>query len=371
MKRDRVADFFRERTPRRALALLLFVGLLFLFRKLFILLAFFVVFERVLFFSAGGLSRRFRMGRAKALGIILAASAALLAGLIGLSAGRIARTISEARDTLPTRIAALREHPWYLKLEELLPDSEKLAQAAEHYAADVAHSAAEVGHAFVYAIIGLVLAIVCFLEYEELQAFRGRLVTGSLMATLARWLEHTAEAVSLTIQLQFIVAACNTVLTLPVLMLLGVPHLPALMGLIFISSLIPVVGNLISGAVLMIMAYQVKGWLGVGLFLALTFVLHKIESYYLNPRLTARHVPLPGFVLILSLLAWEHLLGFTGLFVSFPFLFVAGKIRREFSEEDLSPVGGPPPEAAGQTAPHPSPTPPAPVTTGNLPVNST
>jgi len=341
MKRDRVADFFRERTPRRALALLLFIGLMVLFRKLFILLAFFVVFERALSFSAGGLARRLRWGRGKALGVVLGASAAVLTVLAALSAGRIAKTIAEARDTLPGRIADLRGHPWFLQLQDLLPDSEKLAQAAEHYAAEVAHSAAEVGHAFVYAIIGLVLAVVSFLEHEELEAFRSRLAPGSLMGTLARWFAHLAEAVSLTIQLQLIVAACNTVLTLPVLLLLGVPHIPALMGLIFVSSLIPVVGNLLSGAVLMVLAYQVKGWLGVGLFLALTFILHKVESYYLNPRLTARHVPLPGFVLILSLLAWEHLLGFVGLFVSFPFLFVAGKLRREFAEEDAAPVSVP------------------------------
>jgi predicted PurR-regulated permease PerM len=73
---------------------------------------------------------------------------------------------------------------------------------------------------------------------------------------------------------------------------------------------------------------------GVAVFIGLTFILHKVESYYLNPRLTARHVRLPGFLLIVSLIAWEHLLGFAGLFVSFPVLFVAGRIRAEFLEED-------------------------------------
>ncbi len=106
------------------------------------------------------------------------------------------------------------------------------------------------------------------------------------------------------------------------------------MVLIFVSGLIPVIGNVISGAVLSILAYHAKGWLGVGLFVALTAILHKIESYYLNPRLTARHVHLPGFVLIVSLIAWEHLLGFVGLFVSFPLLFVFGKIRAELAAED-------------------------------------
>jgi predicted PurR-regulated permease PerM len=354
MQRDRIAEFFRERTPRRALALALFLGLMVLFRKLFVLLAFFVIFERALFFSAGWLSRRFRWGRGAALGAVLGVTAAVLAVGVWIGVGHVARLIVETRDTLPARIATVREQPWFIELESYLPDSEKLAESAEHYAGDVARSAAAFGHVFIYAIIGLVLAIVYFLEEEKLRAFRGTIAEDTLFGTLARWFSHVADAVSLTIQLQLIVAACNTVLTLPVLLLIGVPHVPALMLLIFVSSLIPVLGNLISGAVLVLLAYQVKGWLGVGLFVVLTFILHKVESYYLNPRLTARHVALPGFVLILSLIAWEHLLGFVGLFASFPFLYVAEKLLQEFAREDAPPepvaAPVPAPELPSQTS---------------------
>ncbi|MFZ5439073.1 MAG: AI-2E family transporter [Myxococcota bacterium] len=342
---DRIADFFAEKTARRALALTLFLALILTFRHLAVLLVFFVSFERGLFFSAGALSRRFKWSRLASLSAVLAV-AALVLGLGGwLSAGRLATLVVETRETLPARIAAVREHPWYQQLQQHLPDSEDLAQSAEHYAADVAKSAAAIGRMFLSALIGLILAIVYFLDEERIRAFRDSLAPRSMFGTLARWFEHLAEAVSLTVQLQLVVAALNTVLTLPVLWLISVPHVPALMVLIFLSGLIPVVGNLISGAVLVVLAYQVKGWLGVGLFVVLTFVLHKIESYYLNPRLTARHVALPGFVLILSLLAWEHLLGFAGLFVSFPFLYLAGKIRAEFHAEDAPPAAAEAPPA--------------------------
>jgi predicted PurR-regulated permease PerM len=45
-------------------------------------------------------------------------------------------------------------------------------------------------------------------------------------------------------------------------------------------------------------------------------------------------VRLPGFVLIVSLILWEHVLGFLGLFVSFPFLYLAERIRAEFHDVD-------------------------------------
>lgn len=334
MPHDRVAEFFREKTPRRALGLVLFVTLLIAFRRLFVLLAFFVAFERGLFWSAGLLSRRFKLSRTKSLALVLTAGA-IAAGLSAwASAGRLVQLVQETRATLPARVAAVKEHPLFLELEPHLPDPEALVESAQHYAANVASSAAALGHLVVYALIGLILAIVFFLDEERLKAFRQTLAPESLLGTLTRWGEYVADAVSLTVQLQFIVAAVNAVLTLPILLLIGVPHVPMLMLLIFVSGLIPVVGNLISGAVLSIVAYQTKGFFGVGLFIGLTFVLHKAESYFLNPRLAARHVPLPGFVLILSLIAWEHLLGFVGLFVSFPFLFVAGKLLAEFRSED-------------------------------------
>src|SRR4029077_18282893 len=105
--------------------------------------------------------------------------------------------------------------------------------------------------------------------------------------------------------------------------------------------------------VLSLLAYQQKGWLGVGIFIGLTFVLHKIESYYLSPRLTARHVKIPGFLLIVSLIACEHLFGFTGFFLSFPILFVAGRIRTEIIDEDAraaDPIATPVPKAAEVSA---------------------
>ncbi len=343
MTRDRVADFFREKTPKRGLALCAFLSLLYVFRHLMLLVAFFVLFERGLSATAGWLSRRFKIGRVYSVIAVLAVvfGASALAGW--LSAGRIKSIVLETRQSLPERVAAIQETDLYLQLQGLLPDSEKLVEAAKRYADHVAKSAAAIGHFFVLAVIGLVLAIVYFLDEERIVAWRKTLAPTTFFGTLARWVEALAEGLTLTIQLQMIVALCNTVLTLPVLLLIGVPHVPMLMLLIFIASLVPVVGNIVSGAVLSLLAFQAKGWFGVGLFIALTFILHKVEAYYLNPRLTARHVQLPSFVIILSLVAWEHLLGFVGLFVSFPFLFVAGKIIGEFKSEDSPVVAAEPP----------------------------
>jgi predicted PurR-regulated permease PerM len=339
MHRDRIADFFQEPTARKLLLVGLLLAVLVVFRSLALTLVFFVLFERLLFASAEALQRVTRWGRGAAFGAVAAVVGLVVVLTLALSAGRVAALVEETRRTLPARVAALRESELFLKVRDHLPDADALVERASSYGREAVRTAAELGHVVIAFIIGLVLAVVYYFERDQVRSLRHSLDPASVVGTQLRWLAHLAEAISLTAQLQLIVAACNAALTLPVLLVLRIPHLGVLMVMIFVSALIPVVGNLVSGAVLSLLAFEAQGWLGVALFLVLTFVLHKIESYYLNPRLTARHVKLPGFVLILSLLAFEHLFGIPGLFMSFPFLYVGGKILREF--QDVEPPAPP------------------------------
>jgi predicted PurR-regulated permease PerM len=331
---DRVASFFSERTPRRVLALGVFLALLWLFRSMALLLVFFVVFERGFGFLAAIVASRTKWPKKRALLALVAAFVSALGALVWLGVGKSVKAFGAMQTTFPQRVAELRENPLVVRIEEQLGGTEKLVEGAKHYAGSALSAASTIGHVLVHVLIGFILAIVYLLEEEEIGAFYRRIDRRSLAGTLIRWFGHVADAMVVTAQLQVIVALFNTVTTLPVLLVLGVPHVGPLMLLVFVSAFVPVIGNIAAGTVLSLLAYQAKGWLGVGIFIGLTFILHKIESYYLSPRLTARHVRLPGFVLIVSLLACEHLFGFKGLFLSFPILFVAGRIHAEQIEED-------------------------------------
>ena len=331
---DRVAAFLSEKTPRRFVAIASFVGLLYLFRHLALLLVFFVTFERLLGWGARSIAARTGLSRKKSLLALVFVIVVALGTGAWLGIGKTIRTVAAVQDSFPDRLAELKENPLLVKLQEQVGGTEKIVEGIKHYAGDAISAASAIGHFFVYVLIGFILALVYTLEQEELEEFWQRVDTRSLGGTLGRWLGHVADSTIVTVQLQFVVAAFNTVTTLPVLLVLGVPHVGPLMLLIFVSALVPVIGNIVSGGVLCLLAYQANGWLGVGIFVALTFILHKVESYYLSPRLTARHVKIPGFLLIISLLACEHVFGFKGLFLSFPILFVAGRVRGEFLEED-------------------------------------
>jgi predicted PurR-regulated permease PerM len=338
---DRVADFLSQRTPRRIIALLAFVTVLYLFRHLAILLVFFVTFERALGWSARIIAERTGLTRKKCVLIVLGIIVCGLGVVAWLGIGKTVRTFAAMQESFPERLAELKEHPLVARVQEQIGGMDKVVESAKHYSGNAISAASTIGQFVIHILMGFVLALVYVLEEEELRGFWSRVDRRSLGGTLARWFGHVSDATIVTVQLQLIVAACNTVMTLPVLLILGVPNVGALMLLIFASALVPVIGNIVSGVILSLLAYQQKGWLGVGLFVGLTFILHKIESYYLNPRLTSRHVKIPGFLLIVSLIACEHLFGFKGLFLSFPILFVAGRIRTDFIEEDVGSASSP------------------------------
>ncbi|MBS2020159.1 MAG: AI-2E family transporter [Deltaproteobacteria bacterium] len=331
---DRVANFLSEKTPRRFVALASFAGVLYLFRHLALLLVFFVTFERALGWSSRFVAAKTGLPRKRSLLVVLLTLVGLIGATMYLGIDNSIRAFSRVEENFPERLAALRENPLVARVQEHVGGTEKIVEGIKHYAGDALSAMTAIGHFFVYVLIAFILALVFVLEHEELETFWGRVDQRSLGGTIGRWLGHVADATVVTVQLQLIVAAFNTVTTLPVLLVLGVPHVGPLMLLVFVSALVPVIGNVVSGTVLSLLAYQAKGWLGVGIFVGLTFVLHKVESYYLSPRLTARHVKIPGFLLIVSLLACEHLFGLKGLFLSFPILFVGGRIRSEFLEED-------------------------------------
>jgi predicted PurR-regulated permease PerM len=331
---DRVASFLSEKTPRRAIAIAAFVTVLYLFRHLALLLVFFVTFERMLGWGTRTVAARTGLSRKKSLLTLVGVIVASLGAFAWLGIGKTVRTVAAAQESFPDRLAELRENPLLEKVQEHVGGTEKIVEGIRHYSGDALSAASAVGHFFVYVLIGFILALVFVLEQDELAEFWERVETRSIGGTIGRWLGHVADATIVTVQLQLVVAAFNTINTLPVLLILGVQHVAPLMVLIFVSALVPVIGNIVSGAILCLLAYQAQKWLGVGIFVALTFILHKVESYYLSPRLTARHVKIPGFLLIVSLLACEHLFGFKGLFLSFPILFVTGRIRGEFLEED-------------------------------------
>lgn len=335
---------------RRLISVGIFLGLLYVFRALAPVLICFVIFERAFGWAADQISGRLRVKRKEAIAALLTFLIAALVMVGFLAVRRVIPLVASLRTDGRQQVEAILESSVVATVRKVVDiDVHTLTDGAKGYAMTAIGYLSATAYFALFVFVGFVLAVIYLFQREEIEEWEGGVPAGSVLGTLSRWLSYVADSIAITVRLQLIVALVNAVVTLPLLIVLGLPHVGMLFLLVLVAGLIPVVGGFLSGVVLCLVAYDAKGLWAVFVFLAVAFVLGKIESYYLSPRLTAEHVKLPSFVLVLSLLFFETAFGFYGLFLSFPALYVASRIANEWREQDAAA------QAASVRPPSPAP----------------
>ncbi|MGM9985751.1 MAG: AI-2E family transporter [Bacillaceae bacterium] len=136
------------------------------------------------------------------------------------------------------------------------------------------------------------------------------------------------------IQVQIMISSVNTILTTIFLVTMGFPKVVGLAFLVFILGLIPVAGVIISLVPLSVIAFQVGGISMIIALIVMIAVVHAIESYILNPKLTSQKMHLPVFLTFFILLFGEHYLGVWGLLIGLPlFVFILDLLEVKPKEE--------------------------------------
>jgi predicted PurR-regulated permease PerM len=338
---DVIAAFFRQPTARRGLLLVLFAAVLTMFQGLLPMLAAYAVFLRVFLAGARALAGRTGWSEQRCVGAVLGGMTVLLAGaLVGLwfpiaaawewfhghwhSLADVERTILAN----PTARAVVDAVGGIEALKDRFSDEETLS----HMGSGAATAFSSGKTVLVEGVMAFFLALLYALDRVRVDGMVDAMDADDVPRTLLRWIGYVADAFALTVQLQIVVALCNAILTLPILLFMGIPNVGAVMAFTFVAGLVPVVGNYASALVLCALAWSTKGWIGIPVFLGLAVLLGKLESFYLTPRLAAQHVAVPAFILTLSLVIFEVQLGFIGLFLSFPFLYVFFKVRDDLRE---------------------------------------
>jgi predicted PurR-regulated permease PerM len=331
------ARVYWKTTPhlrRRFIIVALFLGLLYFFRGLAPVFICFVILARTFGWLGDQIDKRTPLHRTGSIAVVLTIFASALGVLVFLGVRRMLPLIRLLRENGSEYLQSIFDHPSIERLRAAAGlEGEELTKVVKEHAGTALKYATETAHLIVFLLVGFVLAIIYLFERDQIDAWSSKMSPVSIHGTLVRWFGYVGDAIAITVRMQVVVAIVSAVVTMPILILLGLPHLPLLFVLILITGLIPVVGNVISGAVLCYVAYTEKGAWAVAVFLVTTFVLHKIESYYLNPRLASQHVKLPSLVLVISLLLCEQAFGFVGLFLSFPALYIASRVAYEWREE--------------------------------------
>ncbi|RCW47197.1 putative PurR-regulated permease PerM [Halopolyspora algeriensis] len=119
------------------------------------------------------------------------------------------------------------------------------------------------------------------------------------------------------------------------LAIIGVPLAVPLSALIFLSSFVPIVGAIASGAVAVLVALVTKGPIAALLVLAVVLGVQQLEGNVMQPLIVGRAVHLHVLAVVLAVSAGVVLAGIVGALLAVPLMAVLNSaIRSLVSDED-------------------------------------
>jgi predicted PurR-regulated permease PerM len=227
------------------------------------------------------------------------------AGSISALLKELAEIIDGSRKALP---------PWVV--ESLPANAEELRQAVVNWLREHARTlrgvGTEFGRAFAHILIGMIIG-----AFVSLREARQNQETGPLAQALLERAARVGEAFRRIVFAQVRISALNTTLTalylIIVLPLFGV-HLPLVKTMIavtFVAGLLPVVGNLISNTVIVIVSLSHSLYAAFG-SLAFLVVIHKLE-YFVNARIVGTQIRARAWELLVAMLTMEAAFGVPGV----------------------------------------------------------
>jgi len=173
------------------------------------------------------------------------------------------------------------------------------------------HTARGIGYALAGLVIGALVAL------HLLVSPTAQAVQAPLAVALRRGFDGLVDAFGAVVFAQVRIALVNTALTavylLGVLPLLGMP-LPlagTLVAATFVASLLPVVGNLVSNTMIVVLSLT-HSIATAGLSLAWLVIIHKLE-YFLNAHIIGTRIRASAWEILVVMIVLEAIFGLAGL----------------------------------------------------------
>lgn len=169
--------------------------------------------------------------------------------------------------------------------------------------------------------LSFVLSFFYAVELKQLHRFSQNFKTGDFawfFGDIEYFGRKFVNTFGVVIGAQFSIAIANTIITTICLIFMQMPQILTLSLMIFIFSLVPVAGVIVSSIPLSIIAYSEGGFKQVAYIIIMIVVVHAIETYVLNPQFMASRTELPVFYTFVVLMVGEHFFGVWGLIVGVP-----------------------------------------------------
>jgi predicted PurR-regulated permease PerM len=256
---------------------------------------------------------------------VAAGVALLLVGLIRGQLGDLPALFQKMADVLDGTRLWLEERGGPSLIPEAARDADQLkglvADWLRAHAKEVPSAGGRLGRFLLHAAIGMALGLLVFFR-------RPAPPTGPLGQALAERVRRLEEAFEAIVFAQVKISGINTALTalylLVALPLFGVrlPFAGTLVAVTFLTGIIPVVGNLLSNTVIVVISLGVSVWVAAG-SLAFLIVVHKLE-YVLNAHIVGVEINAAAWEILGALVAAEAAFGTPGVVVA-PIVYAYAK----------------------------------------------
>lgn len=170
-------------------------------------------------------------------------------------------------------------------------------------------------------LMSLLLSFFFTVEKDDLYRFSRGFLSGPfswIFEDIYHFAKIFVNTFGVVLEAQFLIAVVNTVITTICLAIMGMPQLLSLGIMIFVLSLVPVAGVIISAIPMLFIGYSVGGLRYVIYIIVMLLVVHALEAYVLNPKFMASRTELPMFYTFVVLFVAEHIFGVWGLIVGIP-----------------------------------------------------
>ena len=191
-------------------------------------------------------------------------------------------------------------------------------QQEAHYLRNVAHFAGSTTAALVFSIIGIVAAASLFFKagldpHRATHPVKNNLYSICCDEVSTRFRDFY-RSFATVMGAQIAISLINTALTGLFVVAVRMPHTPLLIAITFLCGLVPIVGNLVSNAIIVFVALTVSLKLAI---VALVFlvVIHKLE-YFLNSKIIGDRIRNPAWLTLIALIIGERLMGIPGLILA-------------------------------------------------------
>lgn len=224
-----------------------------------------------------------------------------------------------ADQSIPSVIEWAKQHNIQLpftdfdSLKDLAMDSVKVEA---RYLSGFAKAARGATTNIVFLIAGCVVAMSLFLNprFELSSSGPTHNLYAVACAEIANRFRTLYDSFKTVMGAQIIISAINTVLTAIFVISLGFPYPVVIIGATFICGLLPVVGNIISNTVVVMVGFTISPQMALGA-LAFLVIIHKLE-YFLNSKIVGWRIRNPLWLTLLGLIVGERLMGIPGMILA-------------------------------------------------------